>query len=87
MKIVGFVPQAFSDFNEWVIFDRKIYAKIVELIKDIQRDPFDGIGKPEPLKHAFKGLWSRRISQEHRLVYEVRDDRIVIHSCKYHYGK
>ena len=54
-------------------------------IKDIQRNPFDGIGKPEPLKFDFSGLWSRRINQEHRLVYEVRDDEIIIIQCRYHY--
>jgi toxin YoeB len=65
--------------------DKKIYTKIVTLIKDIQRDPFSGLGKPEALKHDLSGLWSRRITQEHRLVYNVTDQEIVIVSCKFHY--
>ena len=56
-----------------------------DVIKDIQRNPFDGIGKPEPLKFDFSGLWSRRINQEHRLIYEVKDQEIIIVQCRYHY--
>ncbi|NET41662.1 Txe/YoeB family addiction module toxin [Okeania sp. SIO2B3] len=67
------------------IEDKKIYIKIVNLIKDIQRDPFSGLGKPEALKYDLSGLWSRRITQEHRLVYSVSDEEIVIISCKFHY--
>ncbi|HEV2884223.1 MAG TPA: Txe/YoeB family addiction module toxin [Pyrinomonadaceae bacterium] len=59
--------------------------RIISLIREIQRDPFRGIGKPEPLKHEFKGCWSRRIDQEHRLVYQVKDERIRILACRYHY--
>jgi toxin YoeB len=59
--------------------DRKVYARIVKLIKDIDRDPFVGIGKPEPLEHELAGLWSRRITDEHRLVYKVTNEEIVIH--------
>nr|WP_293088010.1 Txe/YoeB family addiction module toxin [Okeania sp. SIO3B5] len=62
-----------------------MYIKIVNLIKDIQRDPFSGLGKPEALKYDLSGLWSRRITQEHRLVYSVYDEEIVIISCKFHY--
>jgi toxin YoeB len=85
MRKVAFLPKAFESFNEWVILNKKVHSKIVELIKDIQRDAFVGIGKPEPLKHQLKGLWSRRITDEHRLVYEIKDEKIIIYSCKFHY--
>ncbi len=65
--------------------DKKVDAKIVSLIKDVQREPFSGLGKPEALKHELSGLWSRRITKEHRLVYSVSDQEIVIISCKFHY--
>ncbi|MCZ8047859.1 MAG: Txe/YoeB family addiction module toxin [Microcystis aeruginosa K13-05] len=65
--------------------DKKVDAKIVSLIKDVQREPFSGLGKPEALKHELSGLWSRRITKEHRLVYSVSDQEIVIVSCKFHY--
>ena len=84
-KIV-FESSAFADFNDWAKLDKKIHCKIVELIKDIDRHPFQGLGKPEALKHDLSGYWSRRINQEHRLVYKVTDNEIVILSCKYHYG-
>lgn len=85
MRKVAFVPKAFEHFTQWSSLDKKIYARIVELIKDAQRDPFNGIGKPEPLKHELVGLWSRRINNEHRLVYSVSDEEIIIVSCKFHY--
>ncbi|MFM8330082.1 MAG: Txe/YoeB family addiction module toxin [Candidatus Methylumidiphilus sp.] len=85
MKKVAFLPQAFNDYNDWIKNDKHIHAKLVELIKEIQRDPFIGKGKPEPLKHQLKGLWSRRITDEHRLVYKVLDEEIVIVSCRFHY--
>ncbi len=87
MRKVAFLPQAFSDFNRWAKEDKNLYAKIVKLIEDINRNPFSGIGKPEPLKHDMKGLWSRRINEEHRLVYKVTDEEIVVVSCKWHYSK
>lgn len=80
-----FESSAFEDFTEWTVSDKKIYRKIVELIKDINRSPFDGLGKPEPLKHELSGFWSRRIDREHRLIYQVTDEAIVIIACKYHY--
>lgn len=83
-KIV-FEASAFEDFNQWAKLDKKIYRKIVELIKDIHRSPFLGLGKPEPLKYELSGFWSRRINDEHRLVYQVTDTEIVIIACKYHY--
>ncbi len=85
MRKVAFIPAAFEDFTQWSSSDKKIYIRIVELIKDIQRDPFLGIGKPEPLKHELKGFWSRRINEKHRLVYRVTNEEVVIVSCKFHY--
>ena len=64
---------------------KKTLKRINQIIKDIQRNPFDGIGKPEPLKFDLSGLWSRRINQEHRLIYQVLDDEIIIIQCRYHY--
>jgi toxin YoeB len=83
-KIV-FESSAFTDFNDWGRLDKKIQRKIIELIKDIDRNPFQGLGKPEALKHDLSGYWSRRINKEHRLVYKVTNDEIIILSCKYHY--
>ena len=85
MRRIGFVPAAFEDFTEWSKGEKKVYARIIELIKDVQRDPFSGIGKPEPLKHELQGLWSRRIDDKNRLVYKVADQEIIIISCKFHY--
>jgi toxin YoeB len=85
MRKIAFLTRSFDEFNQWATEDKKIYAKIVTLIKDIQRNPFSGLGKPEALKHNLSGLWSRRINQEHRLVYSVSDKEIVIVSCKFHY--
>jgi toxin YoeB len=65
--------------------DKKVFKKILELIKDIQREPFSGIGKPERLKYELQGYWSRRITDEHRLVYKIEEDLLIILSCKYHY--
>jgi toxin YoeB len=86
MRNITFERKAFDQFNDWAQEDRKIYAKIVELIDDILRSPFSGLGKPEALKYALKGYWSRRITDEHRLVYKVTDSQIIILSCKFHYG-
>ncbi len=85
MRRLSFFPKAFSDFNEWASVDRKTHKKIIDLIEAISRDPFEGIGKPEPLRHELRGYWSRRINDEHRLVYKISDDEIRILSCKYHY--
>ena len=82
---VMFLDDAWDDYLYWQQCDRKILKKINQLIKDIQRHPFEGIGKPEPLKFDMSGLWSRRINQEHRLIYQVRDDCIAIAQCRYHY--
>jgi toxin YoeB len=85
MKKIAFEGNAFQDFTDWATTNKKIYQRIVALIKDVLRQPFTGIGKPEPLKQELKGYWSRRINDEHRLVYKVSDDAITIISCKYHY--
>ena len=85
MRDILFVPKAFKEYQEWVATDRKTALRIGDLIKDILRSPFDGIGKPEPLKHEFAGCWSRRIDQEHRLIYSLTDTTIVIYSCYSHY--
>jgi toxin YoeB len=82
---VIFESDAFEDFTEWAQVDKKLYKKIVELLKDIDRSPFTGLGKPEPLKHDLSGFWSRRINDEHRLVYTVTDEEMIIIGCKYHY--
>jgi toxin YoeB len=85
MGRVAFLPQSFEDFNRWPVEDKKVHGRIIDLIKDTLRTPFTGIGKPEPLKHELKGLWSRWITDGHRLVYKVTDEEIVIYSCRYHY--
>lgn len=85
-KRIVFESSAFADFNGWAKLDKKIHRKIVELIKDIEHNPFKGLGKPEALKHDLSGYWSRRINLEHRLVYKVTNEEIIILSCKYHYG-
>jgi toxin YoeB len=84
MEIV-FLPNADDDLNYWVkTGNKQILKKITQLIKDIQHSPFSGLGKPEALKYSLTGVWSRRITQEHRLVYEIIDDKLVIHSLKGH---
>ena len=85
MRNIVFDHKAFKQFNEWAIEDKKLYRKIVELINDTLRQPFSGKGKPEPLKYNLKGYWSRRINDQHRLVYKVTDREIIIISCKFHY--
>ncbi len=87
MEKIILLPKAFKGMSYWAEEDSRILVKIFELIKDIQRNPFSGLGKPEPLKHKFKGLWSRRITKEHRLIYRVSDEEIVIVSCRFHYKK
>ncbi len=84
MKIV-FADRGGEDFTYWVEHDRKIAARIVRLIRAIERDPFRGLGKPEPLKYDLAGFWSRRITDEHRLVYSVNRDRVQIAQARYHY--
>lgn len=85
MKRVSFTSKAFEDFSSWAVEDKQIYQKIVSLIKAVLRDPFVGLGKPEPLRQHLQGYWSRRTTQEHRLVYKITDEEVMIVSCKYHY--
>ncbi len=84
MKLV-FAEQAWEDYLYWQKTDKKILNRVNTLIKDISRSPFDGIGKPERLKHALSGYWSRRINDEHRIVYKASDDSILIAQLRYHY--
>jgi toxin YoeB len=83
--IIIFSKNSWEDYTSWLNEDKNILKKINELVKDIQRIPFEGKGKPEPLKYDLSGYWSRRIDREHRLVYQVQDEIIIIFSCKYHY--
>ncbi len=80
-----FQPEFIEDLRYWVHTDRKLALRVFDLIEAILRDPYDGIGKPETLKYLATGTWSRRITQEHRLVYLVRDQRIDFLQCRYHY--
>ena len=80
-----FLDDAWQDYLYWQKVDKKILKRINQLIKDVQRSPFSGLGKPEPLKFDMSSLWSRRINQEHRLIYQVKDEYIIIVQCRYHY--
>lgn len=82
-----FSPQAWEDYTYWQSTDPKMVSRINFLLKDIIRSPHSGIGKPEPLKHAFRGYWSRRIDSEHRLVYRVIEGGILVAQARYHYGE
>jgi toxin YoeB len=84
MKIV-FAERAWEDYLFWQKQDRKILNRINQLIRECIREPYAGIGKPEPLKHAFSGYWSRRITDEHRLVYKVNGDTLLIAQARHHY--
>ena len=84
MKIV-FAETAWEDYLYWQQTDLKILKRINNLIKDITRSPFEGIGDPEPLKFNWSGFWSRRINKEHRLVYAIADESVLIAQCRYHY--
>ena len=81
----SFVDESWEDYLYWQSTDKKILKRLNDLIKDIKRSPFAGIGKPEPLKHKYKGCWSRRIDDEHRIIYLVNDDEVVILKCRFHY--
>jgi len=83
--MISFRERAWQDYLYWQETDKQILKRINALIKDIQRSPFAGIGKPEPLKHQFSGFWSRRINDEHRLVYTFVEAELVIVQCRYHY--
>lgn len=85
MKLI-FAEQAWEDYLYWQTQDKKNLKKINSLIKEIKRNPFEGTGSPEPLKHNWTGFWSRRITREHRLVYAIADDELLIAQCRYHYS-
>ena len=82
---ITFSENAWEDYISWQAEDKRMLRKINELIKVIQRTPYEGIGKPEPLKLELSGYWSRRIDREHRLVYRVTRDDLLIYSCRFHY--
>ncbi len=83
--MLSWATDAWDDYLYWQATDKKALKRINALIRDIERQPFEGLGKPEPLKHQWTGYWSRRIDREHRLVYKVTDEAIVIVQCRYHY--
>ncbi|BAK35520.1 putative toxin [Microlunatus phosphovorus NM-1] len=86
MKVV-FSTRGWDDYLWWQRQDRKLLNRINQLIRDVMRNGNEGIGKPEPLKHGFQGYWSRRINDEHRLVYKVVDDEVRVAACRYHYER
>jgi toxin YoeB len=84
MKYI-FVDESWEDYLYWQKTDKKILAKINDLLRDISRTPFSGKGQPEPLKYKYQGFWSRKIDNEHRLIYQVKNDEIRIAKCRFHY--
>ena len=84
MKLV-FSEKAWEDYLHWQNTDRKMLRRVNALIKEVQRAPFEGIGKPEPLRHALAGYWSRRIDGEHRMVYKIESDAMLLAQLRYHY--
>ncbi len=84
MKLL-FAESAWADYQHWLQTDRRMLERINKLIREVHREPYAGIGKPEPLKHALAGWWSRRIDDEHRMVYRVQDDTLWIAQLRYHY--
>ncbi len=84
MKLI-FSENAWEDYLYWQKTDKKVLSRINKLIKEIKREPFEGIGKPEALKHSLTGYWSRRISEEHRIVYKITDDALLVAQLRYHY--
>lgn len=86
-KPISFMPEAWEDYLYWQAQDKKTLKKVNQLLQDITRSSFTGIGKPEPLKHDKSGYWSRRIDSENRITYKVTDDAIIIVSCRTHYNE
>jgi len=84
-RIINIQPKAWDDMQFWLLNERKNLKRIFDLVNAITDNPFTGIGKPEPLKNIYKGYWSRRINDEHRIIYKVEDKQIVIISCRGHY--
>jgi len=85
MRLLAWHTSAWEDYLYWQVNDKETVKKINGLLKDILRNPFSGLGKPEPLTGNYKGFWSRRINQEHRLIYKVEDKMIIVASCRFHY--
>lgn len=85
MRVIAFHQDDFEQYSDWAKDDKKLFKRLRRLISETAKNPFDGIGKPEPLKGNLKGFWSRRINDEHRLVYKVAEKQIIIIACKYHY--
>ena len=83
--IISFVEKSWNDYNYWLDNDKKTFKRLQRLIKETMRDPFGGIGKPEPLKNNLSGYWSKRITDEHRLVYKIEENQMIIISCRFHY--
>lgn len=83
--ILCWADEAWDDYLYWQQTDRKVLKRVNDLIKDMKRSPFEGLGKPEPLKHQWSGYWSRRITEEHRLVYKLEEGSLYIAQCRYHY--
>lgn len=82
-----FTDEAWEDYRFWFMNDKKIVKRIHQLLDNIDSTPYFGLGKPEPLKYNLSGLWSRRITEEHRLIYSCEDNKIIVHSCRRHYEK
>ena len=80
-----FQPEFLEDLEYWVQTDRKMALRLIKMVREILRNPFEGLGKPEPLKYEFSGAWSRRLNKEHRIVYLVSEDRIDFLKARYHY--
>jgi toxin YoeB len=80
-----FTENAWEDYLYWQKTDKKVVKKINDLIKEIQRNPFEGLGRPEQLKYDLAGFWSRRIENEHRFVYQVNENEVLVYSCRFHY--
>jgi toxin YoeB len=85
MRKIQLESKAFEDIQFWLANDRRLLQKIMKLMQEAQRTPFEGLGKPEALKGDMSGYWSRRIDQEHRMVYEATDDLLIVHSLHGHY--
>jgi toxin YoeB len=85
--LLVFTENAWEDYLSWQKQDKQMLKKINVLIKEVQRNPYEGIGKPEPLKYDLAGFWSRRIDREHRLVYQILEDKLLVYSCRFHYDK
>ncbi|MER6732882.1 Txe/YoeB family addiction module toxin [Streptomyces puniciscabiei] len=85
MREIAFDAQGWDDFTYWATADKKMLRRLIRLIEEVRRTPFEGIGKPEPLRRNLTGFWSRRIDDEHRLVYGVTDDKVIVIQARYHY--